>query len=660
MKKTKTLLIALFSVILCFATVLCITSCKKKPKENEKHYFLTFSYNLPDVDEPQRIDVECSIGEVITAPEYPQYAGVRFNEWNSSEHPDFSVGSGEQFTVTEEMFYEGPKGVGPNNNWDEYYGSFGLWWEYEHYTATIHTYDGNSEEFEFSIESDEGIYDQASHILLSSLVDFYQYSGGKAENVYRDGYVFDGWYLDENYQNPLALKPSLAQNVDLYAKWTYVGLYFEYDTTYDYDKEEHVFYYTLTKIENSQSVSTLTIPKTCNYLPVLYIDSNVHQGSATIGKLIIPDTITNIPAYAFSSGLISEIVIGDNAVFEENAFADSNAKLTLSSSNPNYLVRNNVLYDLRNKNVHTVLGLPSGDVVVPDGITDFGTTFAGSTITSIRIPLSVTQLDNGAFENCSSLAWAIMHGDYDKGVKTIGQNAFKNCSALGYVVLSRDLETVGENAFYGCDSLEIIYFGGESYEWRSIQKDNAYLDGEPYYYSQREQTIENYYKDITWHFDQNNMPVTWLTVKHNLAGKTLQVTSAVATVSDYYWNLIVLAKENNLLDQTVSENFYEAAMNSSTKAEFENALSEIYGNQVGICKFGADGIVKVTNELGTDVTFTYVELNDRIIANPYGHSNYLKGKFYVDENGDVYEIQEAEEIEYNKTITVRYNYTEVA
>ena len=315
---------------------------------------------------------------------------------------------------------------------------------------------------------------------------------------------------------------------------------------------------------------------------------------------------------------------------------------------------------MRNKNVHTVLGLPSGDVVVPDGITDFGTTFAGSTITSIRIPLSVTQLDNGAFENCSSLAWAIMHGDYDKGVKTIGQNAFKNCSALGYVVLSRDLETVGENAFYGCDSLEIIYFGGESYEWRSIQKDNAYLDGEPYYYSQREQTIENYYKDITWHFDQNNMPVTWLTVKHNLAGKTLQVTSAVATVSDYYWNLIVLAKENNLLDQTVSENFYEAAMNSSTKAEFENALSEIYGNQVGICKFGADGIVKVTNELGTDVTFTYVELNDRIIANPYGHSNYLKGKFYVDENGDVYEIQEAEEIEYNKTITVRYNYTEVA
>lgn len=660
MKKTKTFLIYLFSVVLCFATLLCVTSCKKKPKENEKHYFLTFSYDLPDVNEPQRIDVECSIGEVITAPEYPQHAGLRFNEWVSSERQDFSVGSGEQFTVTEDMFYEGPKGIGPDNNWDEYYGSFGLWWEYEHYTATVHAYDGCSEEFDFSIESDENIYNQASQILISSLVDFYQYTGGKVENVYRDGYVFDGWYLDENYKSPLALQPSLTQNVDLYAKWTYVGLYFEDDSYYDYSKDEHVYYCTLTKIDNSQPISTLTIPEKCNYLPVLRVKTRVHQGSETIGKLILPNAITNIPAYAFASGLISEVVIGDNAVFEENAFADSNAKLTLSSSNTNYLVKNNVLYDLRNKNVHSVLGLPSGDVVVPDGITDFGTVFADSTITSIRIPQSVTQIDSGAFENCSSLSWAIMHGDYNKGVNTIGQNAFKNCSSLDYVVLSRDLNSVGENAFYGCDSLEIIYFGGESFEWRSVQKENSYLDGTPYYYSKKEQTIEDYVDDIKWHFDQNNMPVTWLTVKNDLAGKTLRVTSAVATVSDYYWNLIVLAKEHNLLDQTVSGEFYEAAMDSSTKAEFENALSQIYGSQVGICKFGTDGIVKVTNELGTDVTYTYVELNDRIIAKPYEHDNYLKGKFYVDENGDVYEIQQADKIDRNETITVRYNYTEVA
>ncbi|MBQ7373975.1 MAG: leucine-rich repeat protein [Clostridia bacterium] len=661
MKKTRKLLIALLSVILCFATVLCITSCKKKPKENEKHYFLTFSYDLPDSSEPQRIDVQCSIGEVITAPEYPQYAGVRFNEWNSSERPDFTVGSGEQFTVTEDMFYEGAKNTGPDGNWDEYYGSFGLWWEYENYTATVHGYDGFSTEIEFSIESDEGIYDQASHTLLSSLVDFNYYSSGKVENVYRDGYVFDGWYLDENYQTPLALQPSFAQNVDVYAKWTYVGLYFEFGRTYDYDKEEHVFYYTLTKIDNNQSISTLTIPETCNYLPVLFINSNVHQGSATIDKLILPDTITNIPAYAFSSGLINEIVIGDNAIFEENAFADSNAKLTLSSSNPNYLVRNNVLYDLRNKNVHSILSTPSGDVVVPDGIVSFGTAFANSTITSIRIPLSVTQIDNGAFENCSSLAWAIMHGDYDKGVNSIGQNAFKNCSALGYVVLSRDLATVGENAFYGCDSLEFIYFGGEyPYEWTSIQKDNSCLDVNPYFYSASEQTIDDYSSYIRWHYDANDMPVTWLTVKNNLAGKTFEVTSAEVTVSDYYWNLIVTAKEHDILDQYFSGDIYEAALISSTKAEFETALGQIYGNQLAICEFGTDGIVKVTNDLGTDIPFTYVELNDRIIFKPYGHSGYPKGTFYVDEDGNVYEIQQADKIESNETITVRYNYTEVA
>lgn len=667
MTKMRKIFITTLSVMLLVALTVGLASCKKKPKENEKHYFLSFSVNVQQGDEPLIYDIECKIGDVITAPKFPNIAGIDFHEWCSSE-TNFSVGSEGQFTVTEEMFYEGAKNAGPDGNWDEYYGTFGLAWEYSRYTATVHGTDDFTDEFEFSFEDNGNVYNQASHMLLSSLTDFNYYEGGRLENVYQNGYAFDGWYLDEDYQTPLALTPNVTQSIDIYAKWTYVGLFFTYEQTYDREKEEYVSSYTLIKIDNSQPISVLNVPEKCNYLPVMgvrgfsILDGYLLQGSERITKLVLPESITYIPNNTFVSDCITEVVIGNNAIIAENAFNGATIKVTLSSSNSNYSVSNNVLYDLTNKNVHSVLATPSGDVVVPDGIVDFGLAFANSAITSIRIPVSVTQIESGAFENCNSLAWVIMHGDYDKGVNTIGQNAFKNCSALEYVVLSRDLETVGANAFLGCSSLEIIFYGGQhSGEWNYIQKQNSYLDGNVYYYSAKEQKLEDYAGDIKWHYDQNDTPKTWLTVKNNFAGKTFQVTSAVATVSDYYWDLIVLAKNNNLLEQIFPDKpeFYDAAISATSKAEFEEKLSTIYGNQLGKLEFGADGTVLISNELGSNVSFTYAELNDRIIIRPNGHNNYPKGTFYSNSEDSIFEIQSADKIGQNETITVKYFYTEV-
>ena len=35
-----------------------------------------------------------------------------------------------------------------------------------------------------------------------------------------EGYIFDGWYMDENYKEPFGLKKMPAENILLYAKWT--------------------------------------------------------------------------------------------------------------------------------------------------------------------------------------------------------------------------------------------------------------------------------------------------------------------------------------------------------------------------------------------------------------------------------------------------------
>ena len=326
-----------------------------------------------------------------------------------------------------------------------------------------------------------------------------------------------------------------------------------------------------------------------------------------------------------------------------------------------YFLSFNLSHPFESDNERLDVECQVGDVVVPDEISYIGTMFANSNITSIRIPSSVLEIEDGAFENCAQLKWVIIDDKgitQEDGVSTIGDDAFKNCSALKYIVLPACLKTIGANAFFGC-SLDSVYYHDKSYAWSSITQTDSCLTGNVYYFSLKEQTLETYYSNIEWHYDNNGNPVTWLTVKNNLKGKTFTVTDAVATVSDFYWESIVAAKtQNALTPDLVDAKFYEAAMSSNTKEEFESALGQIYANQLGIAKFGTSGIVLVTNELGEAVSYTYVELNDRIFMKPYGHSNGLQGTFYVDQNGNVYEIQNAKKLLGYETITVKYIYTE--
>lgn len=78
--------------------------------------------------------------------------------------------------------------------------------------------------------------------------------------------------------------------------------------------------------------------------------------------------------------------------------------------------------------------------------------FMNSTLVGeLRIPKSVTSIENSAFYGCSGLT-----GDLTlpNSIKTIGMRAFSNCTGFnGTLTLPNSLTTIGENAFDGCSKL---------------------------------------------------------------------------------------------------------------------------------------------------------------------------------------------------------------
>src|SRR5207247_2017748 len=95
----------------------------------------------------------------------------------------------------------------------------------------------------------------------------------------------------------------------------------------------------------------------------------------------------------------------------------------------------------------------------PDSVTSIGNSaFAGCTsLTSVRIPDSVTSIGgaafgNGAFAGCTSLTSVTI----PNGVTSIGGGAFANCASLSSIAIPNSVASIGDGVFSDCTSLITI------------------------------------------------------------------------------------------------------------------------------------------------------------------------------------------------------------
>lgn len=77
-----------------------------------------------------------------------------------------------------------------------------------------------------------------------------------------------------------------------------------------------------------------------------------------------------------------------------------------------------------------------------------------SSLKSVVIPTSVTQIEAITFKSCTSLMEIVL----PPLLKTIEKSTFQNCSSLERVKLPDSVQVIDEYAFYGCENLRIIDF----------------------------------------------------------------------------------------------------------------------------------------------------------------------------------------------------------
>jgi hypothetical protein len=125
--------------------------------------------------------------------------------------------------------------------------------------------------------------------------------------------------------------------------------------------------------------------------------------------------------------------------------------------NPAYSSIEGVLF---NKNRTTLIQAPGakiGSYAIPEGVTTIATNAFAECfqLTGVRMPNSVTVIEDWAFFGCLKLASA----EISHSVSSIPHRAFAACWALTSVVIPNSVTRIGRQAFLGCTSLTNVTIG---------------------------------------------------------------------------------------------------------------------------------------------------------------------------------------------------------
>ncbi len=122
-------------------------------------------------------------------------------------------------------------------------------------------------------------------------------------------------------------------------------------------------------------------------------------------------------------------------------------------------------------------------VTLPDGLEKIGYgAFISSSIESIKIPASVTNLGTLVFSKCKSLTSVVFEDSIT--IKEIPHSAFSSASSLTSIEIPESVETIGSAAFSYCTSLKnvsisdkITRVGNDAFNNTAILKSMLYSNG---------------------------------------------------------------------------------------------------------------------------------------------------------------------------------------
>ena len=100
-------------------------------------------------------------------------------------------------------------------------------------------------------------------------------------------------------------------------------------------------------------------------------------------------------------------------------------------------------------------------MTIEEGVQTIGeNAFAGTNISEIVLPNSVTEIRTQAFGGCPNLEFV----ELNENLVKIGDRAFGGKSKLTEIVIPKSVKDITEHAFSGCDTLEKVKFEGNAPE----------------------------------------------------------------------------------------------------------------------------------------------------------------------------------------------------
>lgn len=213
-----------------------------------------------------------------------------------------------------------------------------------------------------------------------------------------------------------------------------------------------------------------------------FLGNGVFEGCENLESLTVPNTIETIGTGAF----------------------DDCEKLNMEEYE-------NAKYLGNNENAHLVLIKAVSNAVSSCNIADtariiYHKAFIScSDLESIKIPNSVFQIGDGAFNGCVKLSTLKINENSE--LRYIGNNAFKDCRAVKEFYLPKNVKKIGQTAFDSCNELENIFYYGTVGDFGEIEIDeNNDFEKMICYYSvsdpRESEEYNNEYK--YWHYNGNS------------------------------------------------------------------------------------------------------------------------------------------------------------
>ena len=214
-----------------------------------------------------------------------------------------------------------------------------------------------------------------------------------------------------------------------------------------------------------------------------------------ITHVVVEDGINHIGDWVFArmTNLVNVKLPGSVNHISTSAFYGCTAL-------ENFTMRGNDNYHL-DENIRTGPdgdGYYTGNVIIEGG---WKVLLAAPSVTSYEVPHFISEIGNGAFQNCTDLTaltfadnngqrnlWNIGNNafkntrltelDLPQGVKGIGRNAFEDCGDLVEIHLPDTVGTIRPYTFSGCSNVTTVTYAGSQEDWSaiSIGTGNAVLD----------------------------------------------------------------------------------------------------------------------------------------------------------------------------------------